>query len=121
MSFADWTPPSTAQCDAAHVKPLTKAEMVAFCKEHFHPASKTRARISVHLHARGSAKESGAEAPAPAGDAEKPQVVEDGIVDAVATAVEIVDGHRHKAGLVASRAAQPVKDLKEYEELGAKL
>ncbi|KOS19222.1 putative zinc protease mug138 [Escovopsis weberi] len=110
-----------AQQDAAHVKPLTKAEMVSFCNRYFHPASKTRARISVHLNARGSAKEAETGASAPNGTPEKPEFVEDGIIDAVSTAVEIVDGHRHKSGLWASRAAQPVKDLKEYEELGAKL
>ncbi|EFY90749.1 a-pheromone processing metallopeptidase Ste23 [Metarhizium acridum CQMa 102] len=41
------------QQDAAHVKPLTKAEMVQFYKTYFHPCSSTRSRLSVHLKARG--------------------------------------------------------------------
>ncbi|KEY67145.1 hypothetical protein S7711_03006 [Stachybotrys chartarum IBT 7711] len=42
------------QQDAAHIKPLTKSEIRDFYAQHFSPASKTRARISVHLHARGT-------------------------------------------------------------------
>ncbi|KAG5930400.1 hypothetical protein E4U42_001646 [Claviceps africana] len=41
-----------AQQDAAHVKKLTKAEMVEFFNTYFSPLSSTRARISVHLKAR---------------------------------------------------------------------
>ncbi|KJZ78997.1 hypothetical protein HIM_01770 [Hirsutella minnesotensis 3608] len=43
-----------AQLDAAHIQPLTKADMVAFFKDHLCPSSTSRARISVHLHARGA-------------------------------------------------------------------
>ena len=40
---------------------------------------------------------------------------------AVESAVEIVDVQRFKADLVASAGARPVKDLREYEEVDAKL
>ncbi|OAQ98847.1 hypothetical protein LLEC1_05979 [Akanthomyces lecanii] len=43
-----------AQLDAAEVKLITKAEMIDFYNKHFHPSSTSRARISVHLHARGA-------------------------------------------------------------------
>lgn len=43
-----------AQQDAAHVKNLTKAEMKEFFDTYFSPSSPTRARISVHLKARGA-------------------------------------------------------------------
>ncbi|ODA82847.1 hypothetical protein RJ55_01356 [Drechmeria coniospora] len=43
-----------AKMDAANVKSLTKAEMVEFFGKYFSPSSHTRARISVHLHARGA-------------------------------------------------------------------
>lgn len=36
------------------MKLLTKAEMIEFYNKHFHPSSSSRARISVHLHARGA-------------------------------------------------------------------
>ncbi len=45
---------STAQLDAAEVKLITKAEMIDFYNKYFHPSSSSRARISVHLHARGA-------------------------------------------------------------------
>ncbi|KAJ6446345.1 a-pheromone processing metallopeptidase Ste23 [Purpureocillium lavendulum] len=43
-----------AKIDAEHVKGLTKAEMVEFYNQFFSPTSNTRARISVHMHARGA-------------------------------------------------------------------
>ncbi|XWW97607.1 hypothetical protein V2A60_005592 [Cordyceps javanica] len=43
-----------SQLDAAEVKLVTKAEMVDFYNRHLHPSSASRARIAVHLHARGA-------------------------------------------------------------------
>ncbi|RCI10149.1 hypothetical protein L249_8413 [Ophiocordyceps polyrhachis-furcata BCC 54312] len=43
-----------AQVDAANIKSLTKAEMVDFYDEFLSPSSSRRARLSVHLHARGA-------------------------------------------------------------------
>ena len=40
--------------DAAHLKPLTKADIQEFYKTFVSPSSASRARISVHLHARGA-------------------------------------------------------------------
>ncbi|RDA90676.1 hypothetical protein CP533_4663 [Ophiocordyceps camponoti-saundersi (nom. inval.)] len=43
-----------AHVDAANIKFLTKAEMVDFYDEFLSPSSSRRARLSVHLHARGA-------------------------------------------------------------------
>ncbi|KAG6018861.1 hypothetical protein E4U41_003534 [Claviceps citrina] len=43
-----------AQQDAVHIKKLVKSEMVEFFNTYFSPSSPTRARISVHLRARGA-------------------------------------------------------------------
>ncbi|POR34837.1 Putative zinc protease, partial [Tolypocladium paradoxum] len=43
-----------AQLDAVNIKPLTKVEMIEFYNNFFSPSSSSRARISVHLHARGA-------------------------------------------------------------------
>uniref|UniRef100_A0A0B7KQI2 Peptidase M16 N-terminal domain-containing protein n=1 Tax=Bionectria ochroleuca TaxID=29856 RepID=A0A0B7KQI2_BIOOC len=45
-----------AQNDAAHVKALTKAQILEFYKTYISPSSPNRARISVHLHARGASE-----------------------------------------------------------------
>ncbi|KAK5990278.1 Insulin-degrading enzyme [Cladobotryum mycophilum] len=123
-----------AQLDAAHVKPLTKAGMVSFYNRFLNPSSKTRARISVHLRARGSgSSEPDAEEVATQlekaslndAPAERQQSVEDAATaatsDVVTAAVEITDGRKYKAGLLASQGARPVKDISEYEELDPKL
>lgn len=47
---------NTAQHDAANAKLLTKAEMLEFFDEYFSPSSSSRARLSVHLYARGSSE-----------------------------------------------------------------
>jgi insulysin len=46
----------TAQHDAANAKLLTKAEMLEFFDKYFSPSSSSRARLSVHLYARGSSE-----------------------------------------------------------------
>lgn len=45
-----------AQHDAANAKLLTKAEMLEFFDKYFSPSSSSRARLSVHLYARGSSE-----------------------------------------------------------------
>jgi len=43
-----------AQLDAAFVKPISKADLIEFYNTYFSPSSQSRARISVHLHARNT-------------------------------------------------------------------
>ncbi|PON27902.1 insulysin [Trichoderma gamsii] len=45
-----------AQHDAANAKLLTKAEMLEYFAKYFSPSSSSRARLSVHLYARGSSE-----------------------------------------------------------------
>ncbi|KAK7425349.1 metalloprotease [Neonectria magnoliae] len=45
-----------AQLDAAHIKQLTKQEIVEFFNLHFNPVSPKRARLSIHLHAQAQAE-----------------------------------------------------------------
>ena len=40
--------------DAAFVKPISKADLIEFYNTYFSPSSQSRARISVHLHARNT-------------------------------------------------------------------
>ncbi|KAK4939060.1 metalloprotease, partial [Elasticomyces elasticus] len=46
-----------ADRDVENIEPLTKDDMIAFYKTHFHPASPTRAKASVHLIAQTSPEE----------------------------------------------------------------
>ncbi|CAM1505623.1 Fc.00g112600.m01.CDS01 [Cosmosporella sp. VM-42] len=110
-----------AQLDAAHVKPLTKSEMVDFFNKYLGPTSEERARLSVYLYAQG--KEESAE-----GETKEHQpLAKQGAngsangKSAIDHAVEIEDVYNFKAGLTASPGALPVKDLSEYEETDAKL
>ncbi|KAH8737683.1 Metalloenzyme, LuxS/M16 peptidase-like protein [Ilyonectria robusta] len=45
-----------AQLDAAHIKPLTKPEIMEFFNKHFNPSSTQRARLAIYLHAQGKAE-----------------------------------------------------------------
>ena len=42
--------------DVAHIKPLTKADMLQFFHYHLHPLSPTRAKLSIHMIAQASPK-----------------------------------------------------------------
>ena len=42
--------------DVAHIKPLTKADMLQFFHYHVHPLSPTRAKLSIHMIAQASPK-----------------------------------------------------------------
>lgn len=42
--------------DAKHIKPLTKADMIAFFNEYVDPSSPARAKLAVHMHALGKSK-----------------------------------------------------------------
>lgn len=107
-----------AQQDAAHIKTLTKTDMVEFFQRYIKPGSTTRAKLSVHLRAQATAPaKEGAEAKVngvakdvelqPAGDVKPPTLIE--------------DVRSFRAGLVATCGARPAKDLTEYEDTDAKL
>ncbi|KAH6980474.1 insulin-degrading enzyme [Ilyonectria destructans] len=45
-----------AQLDAAHIKPLTRPEIMEFFNKHFNPSSTQRARLAIYLHAQREAE-----------------------------------------------------------------
>ncbi|CAF9915700.1 MAG: Insulinase (Peptidase M16) [Heterodermia speciosa] len=42
--------------DVAHIKPLTKEDMIRFCEYYINPTSRTRAKLSIHMIAQSSPK-----------------------------------------------------------------
>ncbi|KAI8223509.1 insulin-degrading enzyme [Colletotrichum sp. SAR 10_96] len=100
--------------DAAHIKLLTKADMVEFLQHYIKPSSSTRAKLSVHLHAQ-------------AGNSTETKATMDGIKtqesDAASTPkpVLIKDIRSFRANLQATRGARPAKDLSEYEDMDLNL
>ena len=42
--------------DVAHIKPLTKEDMISFCEYYINPTSATRAKLSIHMIAQSSPK-----------------------------------------------------------------
>lgn len=110
-----------AYLDAAHVKPLTKVDMAEFFDHYISPASSSRSKLSIHLHAQGKA-------PVAEGTAvEKATVVPESELKALTETtnnqevVVIEDVRDFKARLTVSVGARSVKDLSEFEDLDSKL
>ncbi|KAK1840286.1 a-pheromone processing metallopeptidase ste23 [Colletotrichum chrysophilum] len=102
-----------AQDDAAHIKLLTKADMIEFFQQYIKPGSSTRAKLSVHLHAQASSS-TGTEATMYG-------VREESGAASTSEPVPIKDVRSFRAGLQATRGARPAKDLSEYEDMEVKL
>lgn len=111
--------------DVEHIEPITKQDMIDFFNTHIDPASKTRAKISTHLLAQAKSEDA---------NSTKTQAVKDETASAtsselrveeqkkeVGTAIRIEDVRSFKASMPLSEAMRPVKDLAEFEDLGAKL
>nr|XP_036584366.1 zinc protease [Colletotrichum truncatum]KAF6793884.1 zinc protease [Colletotrichum truncatum] len=103
----------SAQQDAAHIKTLTKADMVEFFQQYIKPGSTKRAKLSVHLHAQaGMSAETDA----------KVNGVKEGETNVTGPEpILITDVRSFRAGLQATQGAQPAKDLSEYEGADANL
>ena len=114
--------------DVEHIEPITKQDMIDFFNTHIDPASKTRAKISTHLLAQAKSEDANST------KSEEPQAVKDETASAtsselrveeqkkeVGTAIRIEDVRSFKASMPLSEAMRPVKDLAEFEDLGAKL
>jgi insulysin len=109
--------------DAAHIKALTKPEMVQFFEHYIAPASASRAKLAIHLHAQGTSKKATRGA------------VEEGVkllsitkeeeparVEGNGTVTYIIDDVRaYKSRLGVTPGPQPVRDLSEFEETDSKL
>lgn len=116
--------------DVEHIEPITKQDMIDFFNTHIDPASKTRAKISTHLLAQAKS----ADADADSSKSGEPQGVKDETASAISSerrvdeqmqqvgiATKIEDVRSFKARMPLSEAMRPVKDLAEFEDLGAKL
>ncbi|KAK0389429.1 hypothetical protein NLU13_3004 [Sarocladium strictum] len=123
-----------AQSDAAHVKRITKDEMVAFYKKYLDPSSKERARLSVHLHAQGASELDkkmiallqGLDLTKDVGlkrALQESENVDTTLLnaDAVQSAVEITDANQFKAGLRAVSGGRPLYPLSDFEDSETKL
>lgn len=54
MQYANSNDAIIDNLDAELIKTLTKEQMQEFYNHYLHPSSKARARLSIHLHARGA-------------------------------------------------------------------
>jgi insulysin len=119
--------------DVEHIEPITKQDMIGFFNTHIDPASKTRAKISTHLLAQAKSEDA-ASTKSSTEHTSEPQAVKDETASAtsselrveeqkkeVGTAIRIEDVRSFKASMPLSEAMRPVKDLAEFEDLGAKL
>ncbi len=85
---------SPGRSEVEHVKQLTKADIVAFFTKYFHPNSKTRAKLAVHLTAQGTSN--------------------DAIDDSHADPITDIEGFRKSMPTV----ARPRFNLSVYEGMG---
>ena len=119
--------------DVEHIEPITKQDMIDFFNTHIDPASKTRAKISTHLLAQAKSEDANSTKSSTEKTGE-PSAVKDEAASAtsselrveeqkkeVGTAIRIEDVRSFKASMPLSEAMRPVKDLAEFEDLGAKL
>lgn len=109
----------TVHHDAAHIKQVTKADMIAFYKEFIDPTSPSRSKLAIHLVAQATApveKKKKDESATPSEDIKFPPLPGNGTTPYV-----IKDVRAFKSMLQISAGPQPVKDISEFEELDSKL
>ncbi|CAD0082820.1 unnamed protein product [Aureobasidium vineae] len=104
--------------------------MIDFFNAHIDPASKTRSKISTHLLAqaksadaetiKSSSGQTGEVKDETASVTSSERRVEKQMEE-VGTAIRIEDVRSFKASMPLSEAMRPIKDLAEFEDLGAKL
>jgi insulysin len=120
--------------DAAHVKTLTKADMIEFYQHFIHPSSPARSKLAIHMTAQSSAptdistvKEVVGKGLKVLGLNKDEQDEEDGEVLSVdvegngTTPYIITDVREFKSMLQVSAGPQPVKHISEFEDLDARL
>lgn len=134
--------PSIAFISAAHVATITKSDMVEMFRRYISPSSPARAKLAIHLYAKGVSGDS-----SPSDTMVVPkvtQIVEKGInmlklgssvekatdgensaaspADEKSQNVYIIDDVRdYKSRLPVTAGPQPMKDLSEFEDIDAKL
>jgi insulysin len=122
--------------DAAHIKALTKADMIEFFKEYILPSSSARSKLAVHLNAQAvtetETKDTGVVAVVEKGlkalglnkdkkDEEDGEVVSVKVEGNGTTPFVITDVREFKSKMQISAGPQPVKHISEFEELDSKL
>lgn len=115
--------------DVEHIEPITKQDMIDFFNTHIDPASKTRAKISTHLLAQAKSADAESNKSEKTGEDVKDETASatsserrvDEQMQQVGTAIRIEDVRSFKARMPLSEAMRPIKDLAEFEDLGAKL
>jgi len=136
----------TAYHDAEHIQKLTKQDMLEFFLHYIAPNSPARAKLAIHLHARGVSEVSTPieKVPSEVSVTEVNGTVEKGIdrLKIGSKSEELTNGYTpngsaikaagpkpylienirdFRSRLVVSAGPQPVKDLSEFEELDSKL
>lgn len=108
--------------DAANIKLLTKADMIAFFKQFIDPASPKRSKLAVHLTAQASAPGENGDAPATNGETPATNGEYTTKTERNGTVPYIINDVREfKSMLQISKGPQPVKHISEFEELDSKL
>lgn len=121
--------------DAAHIKALTKSDMIAFYNQYILPSSAARSKLAIHLHAQAnttgsdpqgltSVLEKGVKALGlnkAKNDGEDEEGGPSEIGANGTTPVVITDVREFKSKLQISAGPQPVKHISEFEELDSKL
>ncbi|KAI5302635.1 Insulinase (Peptidase M16), partial [Ascosphaera pollenicola] len=103
--------------DAAHVRALTKQAMIDFYRQYIDPASNTRAKLSIHMVARGKAEQTkGSDETQEATVSDKSVAKGD-----KSTAAYITTVPDFKARQALTASPSPIVDLSYFEELASKL
>lgn len=123
----------TVHHDAAHVKQLTKADMIEFYEHFIHPSSPARSKLAIHMKAQSASADTSAVKEVVGkglkvlGLNKDHKDEEDGEVASVevegngTTPYIITDVREFKSKLQVSAGPQPVKHISEFEDLDSKL
>ena len=123
----------TVHHDAAHVKMLTKADMIEFYQQYIHPSSPARSKLAIHMAAQSPSSDTSAVEEVIGKDMKilglnkDHKDEEDGETVSVntegngTTPYIITDVREFKSMLQVSAGPQPVKHISEFEDLESKL
>jgi hypothetical protein len=111
----------TAYHDAAHIQKLTKSDMLEFFLRYIAPKSPARAKLSIHLHARGISEVSTPieTLPSEVNDTELNSTVEKGIgmMKIDSKPAELTNGHAPHEGMTKESTSEPYLRILETSDL----
>ncbi|TEY42656.1 hypothetical protein BOTCAL_0387g00100 [Botryotinia calthae] len=120
-------------CDVENIEALAKKDILEFFNQYIHPSSPTGAKLSIHLIAQASTGVSAAAEDRTATENNtnastfnvEQEIIavneHEASVSSVKAPVKIEDVKAWKASLCLSVAANPVRDLSEFDDFGSKL